>query len=195
MQGDARGSGAEDCTSEAGFLMPLYDLECLTCGAVQEDRQPYNESGRYGLDCIMCEIKTEHRRLPSLFAPYMGEHVFNPEVVGGKFDTMGNGRVQRMPEFRAAKEHDAKLSSAVKDLPPDAPRDQVREAMRSAGPGPSAADWREHLKKPEVKEAKKLAAEQRRNNRLKRARAGAIKRGENINMRRDRLPGDPKLLG
>lgn len=175
--------------------MPIYDLECMRCERVQETIAEYNTTGLYSLVCSRCGRETVHKRLPSLFAPYMGERVFNPMVSGGKFDTTGNAKVTRLPKFKDYVEHDARVEANIKRLSPGAGKEEVRAAVRAAGPGPSMADWRDHLRKPEVKEAKRQRAEDVRRNKLKRARAGAIARGENINLRRDKLPGDPKVTG
>lgn len=173
--------------------MPLYDLECSQCGAVSEHLREYVAHGFYEAECSRCARVVRHSRRPSLIARYMGEAVLNPIVKGGKHDTAGFAKVTRLPVFREAAAHDARLSEAVNKLPPNATRSDLIEATRSVGPGPSLADYKVHMNKPEFKEAKKQQAEEKRNNRLKRLRAGAIGRGENINMRRDRLPGDPKL--
>lgn len=174
--------------------MPLYDLECQSCGHKHEMLANYQPSPIYaGIECPGCGRYANHKRLPSLIAPYFGEKILNPEVMGGSFDTMGKGKVARLPEFREAAEHDAKLTAAINQLPPDAPMAAVRDTMASIGDGPSSADWRAHMNRPEVKEARSQAKEDRRRNKLKRQRAAAIKRGENINMRTMRLPGDPKL--
>jgi hypothetical protein len=175
--------------------MPMYDLQCQGCGHVHESLAAYNASGFYLRVCPGCRKEKQHKRLPSLFAPYMGERVLNPQVSGGKFDTMGQGKVTRLPPFRAALEHDAKVNAKMRELGDGATREAAREVLREAGPGPSMADWRDHLKKPEVKEAKRQRAEDIKRNKQKRARAGALARGETVNMRRDRLPGDPKITG
>jgi hypothetical protein len=174
--------------------VPLYDLACTECGTVHEDIRPYQESRRYRAECVgICGRWQDHVRLPSLFASYMGEKVQSPIVLGGKFDTAGHAKTQRLPDFKEAIEHDAHVNANIAKLGRNPSDEAVRDAARAAGPGPSTADWREHIKKPAFKEAKKQQNEQRRQNRLKRMRAKAINRGENVSVRRDRLPGDPKF--
>lgn len=175
--------------------MPLYDLECMTCELVHEGFAHYNKSGRYQLVCAKCRKETTHRRLPSLIAKYMGEKLMNFEVAGGSFDTMGKRRLSKPPSFTEADEHSRKQAAAIKALPLNASRADIVEAAESVGKGPSGADWRAHLNRPDVKEARALRREEMRRNRLKQKRAAAIKRGENINMRNTRLPGDPKVTG
>jgi hypothetical protein len=171
--------------------MPIYDLRCLTCDCVTEHAREYNEHGFYEAECPDCGL-VNHQRMPSLFSQYMGEKVFTPMVSGGKFDTTGHAKVARIPTFKEADEYDAKVNDNIAKLPRNAGMGEVREAVRSAGNGPSMADWRSHLVKPEVKDAKKQRAEDLKRNAAKRKRAAAINRGENINIRQARLPGDPK---
>lgn len=61
---------------------------------------------------------------------------------------------------------------------------------------PSSATWsdyKDRWQSKEWKEFKKETASVKKQNRQKQKRAAAIKRGENINMRTCKLPGDPKI--
>jgi hypothetical protein len=59
--------------------------------------------------------------------------------------------------------------------------------------GATMEELRDHVRKPEYIEAKRVRSEVIAQNKAKKKRLALIKKGEYINMRRDRLPGDPKL--
>jgi hypothetical protein len=65
--------------------------------------------------------------------------------------------------------------------------------MSDAGPGPGLEDYATHFKSPEYQNAKQERKRVREQNKLKRARKAALDNGGNINFRRDKLPGDPKI--
>lgn len=54
-------------------------------------------------------------------------------------------------------------------------------------------DWKDRWHSKEYKEIKAAKMAVKKENKAKRARAAAIKRGENINMRTCKLPGDPNF--
>lgn len=142
-----------------------FDWECQTCGNV-DWRVVGVPSGssvptEHLWPCDMCEAETLHDRVLSLPAPYMGERVYNPQVAGGKFDTLGHKIGPSLPP----------------PLPPEA----------------KAGDWVDRWQSKEFKERKAAIVANNKENAAKRKRAAALKRGENVNMRTDKLAGDPKI--
>jgi hypothetical protein len=71
----------------------------------------------------------------------------------------------------------------------------VCDAMRSAGEGPSAADYETHILSSEYQEIAKENTEIDRRNNGKKTRLCALRKGENVNFRRDRCDGDPNITG
>jgi hypothetical protein len=72
-----------------------------------------------------------------------------------------------------------KKGPRLPELPDNATGEEIRDFVRS---------------KPyqEIKKERRAIGKE---NAMKRARARALRRGENVNMRRDRLPGDPNFNG
>ena len=151
-----------------------HDWQCSICERVQWaliwvssgcDAQRHLIS-----DCPTCERATEHRQIISLTAEYHGERVLNPIVHGGSYDTAGT---RELPTMDA-------LPSLPKDASKDARKDQIEA-------------YRQRFSSPEWKDLKSQQASIQKDNVGKRQRLQAINNGENINMRRDKLPGDPKV--
>lgn len=120
--------------------------------------------------CDICEEEQTFDRIVSLVAEYHGEKVLNVPVYGGQFDTMGKRALPSM--------------DMLPTLPADASASDCREQIDAYKERFASSEWKE-LKKERASIAKENAA--------KRKRAAAIARGENINMRRDKLSGDPKM--
>lgn len=151
-----------------------YDWECQRCGAWFERLVSYPEGDPRpktlgdvedeNLNCPSCgNDATEAVCLLSNPAEYHGERDLSPAVMGGRFDTLGRKQVSRPADLPL--------------LPDKASYEQARAHVTS----PMYREW-----KSEVKATRK-------ENAAKQARASARARGENVNFRRDRLPGDPKL--
>ncbi len=127
-------------------------------------------------------------------ARYMGETNLSPPVYGGRFDTMGHAPMPEIPDLPGEAEYRARVKAKTDALGPRASWDEVHSTMRSmVNEAPSLRDYGEHMSKPEtkeiVKERKRIGAQNAR----KQMRAAAMRRGENVNFRRDRLAGDPKI--
>lgn len=151
-----------------------YDWECQVCGAwferlvkfPQGDPAPktLGEVEDEDLECPKCTgDASTAERLISCPAEYHGERDLSPRVFGGRFDTMGQKQVERPKE--------------VGFMPTRASYEEARNFVNR----PIYKEWR----------AEKQAV--RKENKAKRARAAAKERGETINFRRDKLPGDPKI--
>lgn len=72
-----------------------------------------------------------------------------------------------------------------KELPP----------LPKGGDDESYHEFKSRVKSPEYQEVRRARDAAKRENAAKRERARLIRAGANINMRRDRLPGDPKIMG
>jgi hypothetical protein len=120
-----------------------------------------------------------HERRISCPAPYMGEKVLNPMVSGGGFDTTGHKALPALPEFKDSGE---------------VFRDDPRSEASPGNRGKVAREaLTEHFQSSDFKEAKRARAAVKAENKQKQKRAAAIRRGENVNMRRDRCAGDPAI--
>ena len=62
-----------------------------------------------------------------------------------------------------------------------------------AGVEPTTRNYADHFRTPEYRDAEKRRSEVKRTNRLKSLRLKKLRSGATVNMRRDRLPGDPKI--
>lgn len=188
------------------------DFECTKCGTV--DAKLYETphgmpKPKFAiLECRNCETERLQERLISMPAQYMGEKTLNPNMRGGNYDTMGHAPMPDIPDLPGAKEHDQRLAAELATVPdgPSAVKDangkesltelgETRKAIitKHRNNAPSEADYHAHLHKPEVSEIFKERDVIKKQNREKRQRSAAIKRGENINMRRDKCAGDPKI--
>lgn len=146
----------------------LYDYECSKCHHTAEHLTWSDAETavplRRTLTCKACDSRVSHRRVMSLPAKYTGERVDKVLVYGSDLDTAG---------FRQP------------DQPfPRPPGMETGEV--------SADTWKSHFETPAWKAWSKEKKARDGENRKKRRRAAAIKRGENVNLRRDRAPGDPK---
>jgi hypothetical protein len=172
----------------------LYDWQCEDCGSVSERlvTVPHGEAPArsYELECLACADYTDHTRLISPPARYMGEKVHNPMISGGRFDTTGHRPLPAYPDMAGEAEYNTRLQARLAEAPASERRAVMREMGNSA---PSLYDYHEHMSKPEVreiaKERKRIASE----NKQKQKRLAALKRGESVNFKRDRVAGDPKL--
>ena len=145
------------------------------------------------LFCTECGI-VPHSRTVSLPAPYTGEHIRNPEIYGGQCDTMGFKKLRDLPDLPGAGEHSARKEKALREHPDNASAADRREVLRQAGKtAPSGADYASLFSTNEYRDASRERAHISRQNKAKRERAKAHKAGANINFRRDRCEGDPKI--
>lgn len=151
-----------------------YDADCTEC----RNTRPILFWVDFGDDaprriveeCRHCNRETVHIRVVSLIAEYHGEKSLNVEVHGGQFDTAGSRAFKTMAEI------------------PE-PKNMEDRADRRA----HIEAYKERFASSEWKEMKKENASIARENAAKQKRLAAIKSGANINMRRDKLPGDPKI--
>lgn len=127
-------------------------------------------------------------------AQYMGEKVLNPRISGGRFDTMGYVTPPSLPDLPGADEHSERVCADMGRLPENASKEDYKEVRRRhRRDSPSDADYAALFSTSEYREA---AAERKRvvrQNAVKRERAAALARGDNINFRRDRVDGDPNM--
>lgn len=151
-----------------------YDWECQACFVIfdrivsypQDDPAPriLSDVESENTDCPYCgEDASIAERCISITAPYTGEQDLSPKVCGGRFDTMGYKQAERPQELGW--------------MPKNA----------------SYQEARDFVSRPIYREWKKEKAAVRKENVAKQARAAAKSRGENVNFRRDKLPGDPKV--
>ena len=151
-----------------------YDWECPACGYYFERMVKYDQGDPApvllgdveDLDttCPNCgEDAIAAERLISLIAEVHCDKDLSPQVAGGKFDTMGQRQVPRPKD--------------VGFLPDHASYEEART----------------HVSRPEFKEWKAERNAVRKENKVKRTRLAAKRRGENVNFRKDKLPGDPSM--
>ena len=179
-------------------MLRLADWKCDTCGELGEElvEVPRGESlpKQQELVCATCNAETTHTRQLALPAPYMGERPLNPRMFGGSFDTMGREAPPDLPELPGAVEHMQATATKLAELPADAGADARREVLRDMrATAPSSADFAAHFATREYREAEAQGRKVAQRNAGKRKRAAAMLRGEPVNMKRDRLPGDPNL--
>jgi hypothetical protein len=152
----------------------LFDTECQTCGDVAPSLLWADHGSMppkiHREICLSCGQETDRARIISLIAEVHLDKELSPVVYGGAFDTAGCKQFKTMAEIPP---------------PPD---------------GASKSDRREHIdaykerfQSSEWKEMKKENASIAKENALKQKRLAALKRGEPVNMRKDKLPGDPKV--
>lgn len=175
-------------------MMRLFDWSCSSCGTRAEQlvRVPAGQDlvKRRALPCDPCGGYELHAVALSLPAPYMGERVINPMVRGGSFDTMGYRQQPALPDLPGEREHSERLSKALASAPVSERRSVASEMSKTA---PTMADYSALFSSPGYKEVVAERKRIRAENAEKRKRLAAIKRGENINMRRDRCAGDPMV--
>ena len=173
-----------------------YDFSCTGCDAeapylvdVPSGELPLKS---YDMQCQACGDVCAHERLLSMPAPYMGERNLSPVVHGGKFDTAGKAPMPGYPDMPGEAEYQREAQARLATLPAGASWEDRKAAMRSVD-APSTHDLVEHMSKPECRE---IAKERKRidgQNKQKQKRLSAARRGQQVNFRRDRCAGDPKL--
>lgn len=178
------------------------DFRCDVCGSDLEEFVYIPIGGERPsemiLHCHRCNDVTIHHSVIGLPAPYMGEKILNPQMYGGTYDTMGAREMEDLPDLPGQAEHSAKMRKSLSKFS-DAEWSSMPKRERDAAIGeackdaPSSADYASLFAKPEYKEVEHANQEIAKQNRSKRKRAKAIARGENVNMRRDKCPGDPKI--
>ena len=174
------------------------DFKCSSCGATHEETvwvpQGDPRPSTTCCDCPACGDTCPHDSVLGLPAPYMGEKILNPQMFGGAYDTMGARELHDLPDLPGQQEHSAKLRAAMSQLPDNA-TSQERKAVFSEAckDAPSSADYETMFQSPEYKEKSAANEQIKKENKAKQTRAKAIARGENINMRRDKCPGDPNM--
>ena len=178
-------------------MLRLFDWECSACKEQHENLAeiPHGKLPRsVTFECPYCEETVRQRRLISLPAPYMGEKNLSPIVKGGSFDTVGHRKLPDLPDLPGAKEHSAKTQAALRALPPNATQGDRQATILKAGKdAPRASDYMALFNKPEYKEAESARKQVAKQNADKKKRHRALTRGENVNFRRDKALGDPKM--
>jgi hypothetical protein len=174
-------------------MFRLFDWECQVCGDKEEHLAcvPSGESPPRTIDatCDACGKVTRKDRLFPLPAKYMGEAACNAVVRGGKYDTAGMRKLEKLPPLPGEAEHQRRCSEAAAKCETASEARQAVLAM--AKEGPTAADYAAHFAKPEYREAERRRRRTQRENKQKQKRLAALRRGEPVNMRRDKCAGDP----
>lgn len=149
-----------------------FDWQCTKCEEVVWDLVWVDETVPLMDDiyCDTCDGVYLHKRVLSLPAPYMGETDLSPQVMGGRYDTMGYKALPDLP--------------MPENLPRDADVADRKARIDAYAQRFDSSEWKET-----VKERKCIQKE----NTAKKVRLEAKNRGENVNFRRDVLPGDPKV--
>ena len=171
----------------------LDDWECVDCGEVREELTEKNGPKSTQLACVICEEKTDHRRLMSAPARYLGKRLrqyYAPTIYGGKYDTQGYVPTPKLPDLPGADKADREYTKAIEALGDKATPETIQQVTRGCGKdAPTLADYREHHRKPEWQEAKKERAAIIKQNQEKRQRAAA-----GVPVREKPLAGDAKEL-
>ena len=109
-------------------------------------------------------------------------------------DTMGCKPTMDLPDLPGANEHSAETIRKLSKIPDHAPQEAryaiLRQAAKSA---PSGADYATMFETKEYKEVEKQRNHDIGLNSKKKERAAALHSGGHVNMRRDRLEGDPVI--
>jgi hypothetical protein len=177
-------------------MLRSYDWECCECEAVNWFllNVPHGENAPRETihECKHCEKITRHERLISLTAPYCGERQHSPQMFGGSFDTMGNRSEPVLPDLPGQEKYESDVQKALSTLPLNSTSEDRRAALSKVN-HPTQADYAKLFQSPDFKAANALRKEVREQNKAKRKRAAALRRGENVNFRQHRVAGDPKI--
>jgi len=173
------------------------DFECDECGHTHEETIWIPSGGERPeiavFECPLCG-DVPHHSVMGMPAPYMGEKVLNPMMYGGNYDTMGAVEPMPLPDLPGQAEHSAKIRRAMRALPDNATSADRKAAFADAcRDAPSSADYATLFETSEYKAVEKANKRIDETNKAKRKRAKAIACGENVNMRRDKCPGDPNV--
>lgn len=184
--------------TETIIVFRFYDWQCTACDEQAErlTNVPHGEPvpRQDVMECHACGQFCLHERLMSAPAEYMGEKVHNPMVSGGRFDTMGMRRLPKLPDIDGAKQHREAIERDMRALGPDYSKDMAQQVHdHHAKSAPTMEDYSYHFKTPEYVEAKRARRKARKENLEKQKRAKALRKGANINMRRDKCAGDPRI--
>lgn len=181
-------------------MFRLYDFECEICGDKKEHlvdvpngEKPPKETKIY-CDCRPNHpLGIFHKRVVSKPARYMGECYCAPQVNGGEFDTMGMKELLPTPDLPGQDKYQELVAKRMEGVRENASPDEVRQAFRDATKdAPSSSDYAALFQTSEYKEARRVNEKIKEENKQKRKRAAALKKGENINFKKDKCLGDPK---
>jgi len=174
-------------------MFRLFDFECQVCGTKEEHLMsvPSGELPGRTIEtgCYECKRCTTWDRLISKPARYMGEAACAPVVRGGKYDTAGMRKLPRLPQLPGEAEHERRCSEVAAGI--SDPTERRQAVLRMAKEGPQAADYARHFASAEYRDAEKRRRRVARENRQKKKRLAALRRGEHVNFRRDKCAGDP----
>jgi DNA-directed RNA polymerase subunit RPC12/RpoP len=151
-------------------MLKLWDYQCLVCGHIHE-RLAKTAPSTMRLRCPRCQCKTKHEKRFPLVAEYHGEKTHNPVVYGGRFDTMGAVKPNKLPPLPVGDPETDPVSGRTSR---GVTFDQLYDYTKAN------------------RELIHANREIKKQNLAKKKRAAALKRGEAVNMRRDRCIGDPK---
>ncbi len=174
------------------------DWECEKCNQPHEETVWIPHGGerpaKADFLCPHCKSISTHTSVLGLPAPYMGEKMLNPRMYGGRCDTMGHVEHEKLPDLPGQAEHSEKIRKAMSQLPDSATSKERKSVFSEAcKDAPSSADYSDLFSKPEYKEVEARNEQITKENTSKQKRAKAIASGENVNMRRDKCPGDPNM--
>jgi hypothetical protein len=179
-------------------MLRLNDWECSLCKRKAEHYVDVDHGTKLPkkttLHCAHCDRKAPHERMLSLPAPYMGERTFNPLISGGDYDTTGHAP---MPDYTTANwetEHNKRIQRTFAALPANVTEYERRSALNEvAKEAPSVYDYGKHLSSPENREIAKVRKAIGKQNNAKKKRFEALKRGEQVNFRRDKVAGEKNI--
>jgi hypothetical protein len=179
-------------------MFRLYDFECIECGTLNEHlvEVPHGSTVELGqiLFCSLCGKYTLHSWRLSIPAKYLGECWCAPQIRGGAYDTMGEKEHIPTPDLPGQAEYQEKLAERLRGVREHASSQEFKSAWAEATrDAPSSSDYATLFSTPEYKEAVRVNNQITEENEGKKKRAAAIRRGENVNFKKDKCFGDPKL--
>lgn len=147
-------------------MFRLYDWECRDCGDVHEEAIEFPQ-GDLPPKCIVAHCyRCDHRVSHHRLFP-----LFSDITDETAFNPMVNGG-----------KYDTTGHAPLPQLPQMPP-----------GTERNSDNLKQHYASKEWREACKARDHKQQENKAKQKRADLIRAGKNINMRRDKLPGDPKI--
>jgi len=182
-------------------MFRLYDWECPKCGFVAEGVVEFPQGAppplSQGMFCGSCGKTSQHRRMLPKVGKYLKDRSFNYAMCGGNYDTMGYKQGPSLPDLPGSPEFDQKCQDFVSTLPMNLPPKKIHQEVESkfGGEAPTLDDYGHHFRTKEYQEAKAERERVKAENRQKRKRAAAIKRGDDISMHTSKCAGDPNILG
>lgn len=144
-------------------MFRLYDWQCDNCAMVHES-------------VICIDSGSDAPRTKMLVCPDCGEEHLHIRLIPLPAQYMGEKPLNPMVKGGTFDTEGYKRETALPEFK-----------------GNRLSELKDHVNTKEYKEIKKLRAFERSCNLAKRKRAAAIRRGENVSMRHNKLPGDPSF--